>query len=201
MNMKNILLKGIVVVWLGVVIITAAPSICISSIMTFGTGPETNPAVALPYQRTYIENGMVVTSYSHFSAIGDPLFGNPIQYGNALYFHGTNEYVEFRMADGSKFDLNSFDLMTNLYLGRYIQTSKGYSQELPGVLFQTLTFSGDHYSDLDWFRIVTPWFATQVDNINFTSRQTGSSVPLPPSVLFLGSGIMALIFALRKGTL
>ena len=132
--------------------------------MTFDTVPA---GTAIPNGGTYTEVGMIVTSHSDFSIIGTPLPGPPT---NNLYFHGTNQYVEFRMADGSKFNLNSFDFITNGFTTmRSLETSNGYVQYLGDPLTLTkLTFSGPGVANLDWFIIRTPFYATQLDNVNFT---------------------------------
>src|SRR5262245_24046983 len=82
----------------------ARPTGAAAEIVTFDTGSSTT----LPFGATYVESGLQVTSYSDFSSIGDPLGTNPN--GNALYFHGEDQYVEMRTVDGRPFDLSSFVL-------------------------------------------------------------------------------------------
>ncbi len=171
--------------------------------VTFDTVPDGTP---LPYGGTYCESGMIATSYSNFSSFSDPLNWFPT---NALYFHGNNQdlgqwdanvikpyhaYIEFRMANGSRFDLQSLDIGTNQNSGtperRWIQTSAGatFWPILPdGGTVTTLNFSGPDYSNLEWFRVGTVWFATEVDNITFTPLTPANCPPdgctSPPSGL------------------
>jgi len=129
-------------------LVLALSATAASSVMQFETTPH-----ALPSGTTYEESGMVLTSYSDSASVGyDPLTWNPT--GGALYFASTGRYVEFRMADQSRFNLNSFDFMTNGYTdARWIETSTGWSENLPGVHLQTFNFSGPNYSNIDWFRV------------------------------------------------
>ncbi len=163
------------------------PSTGMAASMTFDVGPE----CPIAFGETYTESDMVVKSYSHYSSIADHLGWNPS--GNALYFHGTNEYVEFRMVDNSKFDLISFDLLTNGHTNlRFVETSLGIHQNLPGVRFQTFSFSGDSFQGIEWFRVGTPWFATEIDNVNFTPT------PVPASIFLFGTGLVGLFGVARR---
>jgi hypothetical protein len=136
-------------------------SACLALTLTFDTaGP-------LPNGGTYVEQGVVVTSHSDFSSIGDPLGWSP--HGNALYFHGAGQYVEVRMSDGFKFDLTSLVLMTNGYTdGRWVETSTGAIQYMLGVHTAQMNFSGPGFKGIEWFRIGTPGYATEVDDIVIT---------------------------------
>lgn len=129
--------------------------------MAFDAVPE---GTGFSFNATYQENGIVAVSKSHYSSFGDPLNGTPT---TALYFHGTGEYIEFSVVGGGSFDLLSFDLVSNGYQSRWIETSRS-GGTLPIGLPVTLThleFSGSPYTDITWFRVGTPWFATEVDNI------------------------------------
>jgi hypothetical protein len=106
-----------------------------------------------------------------------------------LYFHGTGDYIEFSLVGGMHFDLNSFWLVTNGFIDRWIETSKSAGQVNIGypIVWMEMTFSGPEYSDLEWFRIGTPWFATEIDAITVTP------VPEPSSVV--AWGLVSLGFA------
>ena len=147
----------------------------------------------MPIGTTYVESGMVVTSFSDNASVGyDPLTWNPT--GGALYLHGTNQYVEFRMANQSTFNLNSFDFMTNIgpLDSRWIATSTGWSEPLPSVHLQTLNFTGPNYSNINWFRVGTSDWATELDNVNFTAT------PEPSTYILLSIALGAVGFARKK---
>ncbi len=124
----------------------------------------------VPNGGEYVEAGMKVTSFSDNSQIGDPLLIGTS--GNWFYFHGREQYVEFRRVDGALFDLTSFDLASNGYADRWLETSAAAARiTLPtnhaAQLQQShFPFVGFDYEDLEWFRVGTPWFATQVDNVS-----------------------------------
>lgn len=73
------------------------------------------------------------------------------------------------MVDGSLFDLQSLDFLTNWFTNnRWLETSTGKTTLLPGyITVTTIPFPGIDYSNLEWFRVGTPWYATQVNNITF----------------------------------
>jgi cysteine-rich repeat protein len=164
---------------------------------SFNSNPNSNcsfnPAVmnftsaqqgAIAFGGTYTESGLVATSQSHYSSIGDPIGGST---NKALYFHGTNEYILFNLADGSNFDLLSFDFLTNGFGNvRWLETSAGVHISLPGyTTWTTIPFSGASYSDIQWFKIGTPWYATEVDNVNFRVKTT---TPLTIDITGSGAG-------------
>ena len=150
--------------------------------MTFD---EVLAGTSIPYGESYTENGMMVTSYSYNSEIGDPLKGNPT---NALYFHGGGLSIAFNMVGGYHFDLISFTYYTNGWGdGRWIETSKGVKLYLQGVLTpKIINFSGSGFTDIEWFSVVTPGFAIEVDTINVNSYST--SVPDTSVMLLLNLG-------------
>ncbi len=152
-----------------------------TTVMTFDTVPFATP---LPNGRSFTECDMIVTSFSDFSSIGTPLPGPP---GNNLYFHGTDHYMEFRTLDGSRFDLHSLDFITNGFTSaRSLETSNGHHEDLPGyTTLTTINFAGTGVEDLEWFRIRTPWFATQMDNVTVTTTTecpTACGEVLVPSI-------------------
>jgi hypothetical protein len=187
------------------VIASAAPA----AVMTFDTVSE---GTALPNGGTFVENGMKATSFSNFSVLQDAL--NMLD-SNALYFHGNdgndqystpgvigpnNAYIDFRMADGSKFDLLSLDLVSGGNYGaserRWIRTSTG-SVEWPifgdAATVVPLTFSGADYTHIDWFQVGTVWFATELDNVTF------DAVPEPGTLWMLAAGALgAVAYILRR---
>ncbi|MHC4956095.1 MAG: PEP-CTERM sorting domain-containing protein [Planctomycetota bacterium] len=162
---------------------------------------EGAPAGPVPFGSTYDELGMRVTSFSANSIIGDPLglgFG-----GNWYYFHGLNQYIEFRMIDGSTFDLSSFDLGTNGFTHPWILTS---SQAAPVALPNLIhgghhsvhvDFVGAEYQNLSWFRVGSLGNATQVDNVVFTA-QSSSPIPEPSALALLLVGTLGGV-AIRLG--
>ena len=174
-------------------VLLIAPATGMATSMTFDAGP----AGPLPFGGTYAENGMVVTSYSDNAQIGTPLGVNPT--GNGLYFHGVDQYVEFAMVDGSTFDLNSFDFLTNGFTdNRWVEASSGAFQYLPGVVdWQTFTFAGTGFQSIEWFRVGTPWFATEMDNVNFTSSEP-SPVPEPATFTLMSVGLAGIGFGKRR---
>ena len=170
----------------------AVTSSLMGAVMTFDTVPSGTP---LPYDGVYTENGMMAISKSYHSQIGDPIGDTLFVTGlttNGLYFHGTDEYIEFRKVDGSTFDLVSLDFFTNGYGNRWLKTSSGVTIPLPG--YQTVTtipFSGSDFSNIDWFQVGTPWFATEVDNV------TVDVIPAP-AALVLGSIVVGFVGWLRR---
>ena len=177
-------------------------------IVSFDTVPE---GTAMPNGGTYYENGMQATSHSDYSVLQDSLSMLPT---NALYFHGNdgagantagvigpnNAYIEFREIDGSHFDLLSLDLVSGGNFGtpsrRWITTSAGGAPFWPqfgdSARVVPLTFSGAAYSDLDWFRVGTVWFATELDNIAF------NVVPEPGTAALLAMGALGFLGAARR---
>jgi hypothetical protein len=150
---------------------------------------------------TYTENGMEVTSHSDFSQIGDPLGWNDT--GNALYFHGYGEYVEFKATDGSGFDLLSLSYLTNGYTeSRWVRTSLDAITYLPsrspGGYWEsgpeTIHFSGTGYEGIKWFQVGTPFNATEIDNV--TVETSPSAVPLPSVAGGIFAALMC-VFGLR----
>jgi hypothetical protein len=187
-------LTSVLVVMGGFALALASTAEAAIVVMDFDTVPDGTP---MPYGGTFVQNGMKATSYSNFSILSDndALKMLPT---NALYFHGNdgadsyapaatigpnNAYIDFRMVDGSKFDLLSLDLVSGGNYGtperRWITTSAG-STYWP--LFQDtlvvvhLTFSGSNYTQIDWFRVGTQWFATELDNVTF-------NVPEPATII------------------
>jgi hypothetical protein len=152
-------------------LLRVAPSAAIDGSLTF----ETVPPGLLPFGATYTESGMEATSFSGFSELGDPFGRNPT--GNALYFHGTGQYVEFRLADRAPFDLTSFDVLTNGFTDeRGVTASSGATQTFSGAPQQTVTL-GAGFQNIEWVRIGTPWFATQLDNVSFTVLTSNGVYP------------------------
>ena len=158
------------------------------STVTFDTVRENT---ALPFGGEYHENGMRVTSASFNALIGDPLLMIPT---NAVYFHGGGEYIEFSMLNGALFDLLSLDLITNVRPDRLIATSKNTAFipvspfGLTGAV-SPIVFSGPEYSNLQWFRISTIHFATEVDNVTFQSN----AVPEPSATLLLAGSLVGVL--------
>jgi hypothetical protein len=167
----------------GFVLTIASTAEASIAVMNFDTVPE---GTSMPNGGTYFQNGMKATSYSNYSVLQDSLNMLPT---NALYFHGNsgadaysppatigpnNAYIDFRMADGSKFDLLSLDLASGGNYGtpqrRWIRTSAG---SVYWPIFQDsavvvhLSFTGSNYTQIDWFQVGTQWFATELDNITF----------------------------------
>lgn len=208
---KNFLPQTLLAACLSLALLLS-PNLGLATTVTF----EDVAAGVLPFGGTYTENGMKVTSYSDYSQIGDPLGWNPT--GNALYFHGEFQYVEFSMTDGSLFNLLSFDFLTNGSSNvRWIETSKTSSDPnerlyLNGVTsiyagtwiyvgtLDNLTFSSTEFQDIGWFRIVSAGRATEMDNVVFELSSANDSVPIPePStIILLGIGILGLINTTKK---
>lgn len=186
---------------IGIVLVTTAGAVAV--VITFDSVVDGTP---LANGGTYTENGMKATSHSNYSQFSDAINMLPT---NALYFHGNdsndayspagiigvnNAYIEFSMADGSTFDLLSLTLVSGGNYGtqkrRWVTTSAG-AEYWP--LFQDtavvvpLTFSGSSYSNLDWFRVGTVWFATELDNIAF------NVVPEPGTTALLAMGALGFL--------
>ena len=168
-------------------------SSAMAAIVTFDTFPFAQPAISFPYDSVYTENGMKVISRSNNAGLGDNFYSPFVVKvtSNTVYFHGVNEYIEFRMVDGSRFNLLSLDLFTNGYYGRTLETSAGAVLALPNTSGH-VSFSGQEYSNLEWFRAGTGWFATELDNITF------SAVPIPSAIWLLGSGLVGLVVIRRR---
>jgi hypothetical protein len=134
-----------------------------ASTITFDTVPHGTP---LPFDGTYSECGMIVTSKSYNCSIRILANGNGT---NWLRFYGGDQYIEFKMEDGSKLNLCSFDFLTNGYTNsRWLETSSGEFITLPGYTsVTTIPFSGPGYVGLEWFRVGTPGYWTYIDNIVF----------------------------------
>ena len=134
---------------------------CAILAMTFDAQQK---GTAFPFGATYSENGILATSYSNIAQFGDPLYTADT---TPLYFHGPDEYIEFRRVDGGTFDLDSFYLVTNGFDGRWIETSKTTQRASLGqpTELTLLQFTGDEYVGISWFRIGTPTWATQIDTI------------------------------------
>jgi hypothetical protein len=134
-----------------------------ASTITFETVPHGTP---LPFDGTYSECGMIVTSKSYNCSIRILANGNGT---NWLRFYGGDQYIEFKMEDGSKLNLCSFDFLTNGYTNsRWLETSSGEFITLPGYTsVTTIPFSGPGYVGLEWFRVGTPGYWTYIDNIVF----------------------------------
>lgn len=136
------------------------------------------------YDTPYVENGISAVrraglpTPNGYSTFNDELFAGDT---DPLYFHGTGDYIEFRLVGGSHFNLNSFRIVTNSET-RWVETSNSAGPVHFGGpwVWTEMTFSGPEYSDLDWFRIGTHWPATEVDAITVTP------VPEPPSVVAWG---------------
>jgi hypothetical protein len=173
-----------------------AASSTIAGVVTFDTFSFSQPAIPFPYDSVYTENGMMVISRSHYAGLGDN-FHSPFVVSvtsNTVYFHGVDEYIEFRLVNGSRFNLLSLDLFTNGYSGRTLETSAAANLALPNDSGH-VSFSGPEYSNLEWFRARTSWFATELDNITFSS-----AIPIPSSLLLFGSGLVGLIGIRRRFT-
>ena len=180
--MKQFIEKSINVI----LVMLIVPSVSIASMVTFDTVPAGTP---IPYGGTYSENGMIVTSYSDYSQIGDPLTGSP---SNAFYFHGSGQYIDVRMVENYYFDLLQLDYKTNGFSDyRWIETSAGALMYLPGVYpLTTVNLPSEGFTNIEWFRVGTPYFATQVDNIYFES--TGIMTPTPSSIMLLVTGLFGI---------
>ncbi len=138
--------------------------------MTFDSITEGS---AFARNAVYEENGIRATCQSDYASFADPLNG----FANTpLYFHGTGHYIEFRLVSGVAFDLKSFWLTSNGYANRWIMTEKNPTQVSIGMpTTPTLKeFSGTNYTGITWFRIGTPWYATEVDTI-VVEYQVGSA--------------------------
>jgi len=197
--MRKIMVNILFVV-VGIVLIMTSSANSLT--MTFDTVPLGTP---IPNGGTYTENGLMVTSHSEFSHIGDPLVGpGVIPTNNGFYFHGTNQYIEFTMAGGYYFDLLSFNYKTNGFTNaRWVETSNGERINLLGVYpITTLTFSGSGFTDLEWLRVGTPWYATWVDTISFESSYVpipgATPIPDPAIIILLGPSLLALAVANRR---
>ena len=143
-------------------------------VMTFQNIPT---GTMLPFGSVYDEDGIRATSFFNNASIGDPLVGGS---PNAFYFQGNQEYLEIQMIDGSLFDLQSLELMTNGFGLRELTTSAGASflfNPTPFVITE-YAFSGSEYANLSWIKINDRDMgsATQVDNINL--HLTGASGPI-----------------------
>ena len=169
------------------------PSTSMALLMTFDTGVP----FGTPIHRggTYTGNGLMVTSYSDFSQIGDPLGGTGAN--NGFYFHGVNQYIEFKMVGGYRFDLLSLDQKNNHYAPRWVVTSAGAVVNL-SMSYPVITeiFSGPGFTDIEWFRVVTAGNATWVDNISFLSSYV--SIPDASIMILLGSSLFGLGVFSRK---
>ena len=110
------------------------------------------------------ENGIRAVCHSDYSSFADPLNGFAT---TPLYFHGTGHYIEFSLVSGGTFDLISFWLTSNGYASRWVETSKTAGQiGIPGYTSPTLiSFTNAEYRGITWFRIGTPWYATEVDSV------------------------------------
>ena len=151
-------------------------------VMTFNSVAE---GTGFPFSSTYRENGMVAFCQSHNSQFGDPLNGAPTA---ALYFHGTGEYIEFSMEGGAPFTLLSLELLSNGFVSRWIQTSGSGGTNInigmPTSL-AVIQFSGPQYTNITWFRVGTPYYATEVDNITILP-----AAPPPVSMVYPTNGAM-----------
>lgn len=146
------------------------------------------------YDTPYLENGISAirragqTTPNGFASFNDELFAGDT---DPLYFHGTGDYIEFRLVGGMHFNLNGFWIVTNSE-NRWVETSKSAGPvPVDGPLVWTeMTFSGPIYGDLEWFRIGSHWPATEIDAITVTP------VPEPSSVL--AGGLVSLGFAIWR---
>ncbi|MBU0678856.1 MAG: hypothetical protein KJ626_12155, partial [Verrucomicrobia bacterium] len=129
--------------------------------MTFDSIAE---GTAFARDEVYEESGIRLVSKSDYSSFSDGLNGMPT---TPLYFHGTDQYVEFSLVSGGEFDLTSFELLSNGYVDRWIETSKTAGPVSIGqpTTLEIKEFSGAEYEGISWFRVGTSWYATQVDNI------------------------------------
>ena len=131
--------------------------------------------------------------------------------------------LEFKMEDGSKFDLLSLDVMTNRFgVSGYLTLSTDVNMQLSfepsspvmtsptNPLFSTywdsafkstLSFDGrGMFSNLEWVRVwsnTRPTDALQIDNFSFV-RVEQNPVPEPATMILFGTGIAGLIAARRR---
>ena len=156
----------------GVALVGAAPA---QTTMTFDALAD---GTSMPFGTRYAENGLVATIDSNNAVIGDPLHAEAGS--KYLYFHGSNEYIEFSLENGGSFTLDSFKFVTNGFAPRWIATSNsnGTLSLADPTSVSILPFSGPAYENITWFRVGTPFFATQIDNVTVTPLQ-----PEPPSIV------------------